>query len=306
MLKAFFLFLSTNPTARKLLSSPRLCSGLIKRFVAGNDLPEAFETGKRLNAQSILVTMNRLGEDVEDQAAAEETARVYPEIVDGIVSQKIQGNIAVKPTQIGLAVDRELCRSLVMEIARKADSVGNTLEVDMEASAYTEATLDVYKSVQKEFPKTRLALQAYLHRTESDLEELRKLGARIRLVKGAYREPKSVAVQSNREVNRKFMRLTEWVLKEFDCPAIGTQNDEMQNHALEVIRREKLSPERYELQFVYGIRRDIVEQRVKEGHRVRVYIPFGSEWYPYFMRRLAERPANVWFVVSNVVREAFS
>ncbi|MCZ6514710.1 MAG: proline dehydrogenase family protein [Acidobacteria bacterium] len=305
-MKAFFLFLSTSPTARKLLSSPRLCSGLIQRFIAGNHLPEALETGRRLNSQSIWVTMNRLGEGVEDRATAESTARFYHEMADGIRSGKVQGTLALKPTQVGLAVDRELCRSLVMEIARKADSLGNTLEVDMEASAYTEATLDIYKSVLKIFPKTRLAIQAYLHRTESDLEELRKLGARIRLVKGTYREPKSVAVQSNREVNRKFMRLTEWVLKEFDCPAIGTHNEEMQNHALEVIRREKLSPERYEFQFVYGIRRDIVEQRVKEGHRVRVYTPYGSEWYPYFMRRLAERPANVWFVVKNVVREAFS
>ena len=306
MLRSFFLFLSTHPTARKLATTRRLSRGLVRRFVAGDTLAEALGVSDRLNSRNLHVSLNQLGEMVEGNRQAEAAAQSYRAVIDGIASRKVKGNVSVKLTQLGLGMDRDLCESLTLAIAQRAHQMGGSLEVDMEGSPYTSATLAIYKSVLQRFPLTRIAIQAYLHRTDSDLEALRRWGACVRLVKGAYREPKSLAVASSREVNRKYRRLTEWLLKRFDHPAIGTHNDELQQHALDLIRREKLSPERYEFQFVYGIRRDLVERRCREGHRVRVYVPFGQEWYPYFMRRLAERPANVWFVLNSVVREAFS
>ena len=302
MLRRFFLFLSTNETARNFVTTSRMGAGLVRRFVAGDTLEECLQTAERLNSQGVLVSLNRLGESVTEQAHAEGMAQSFRQMAEGISARKIRGSISLKPTQLGLGSHRELCESLVLEMARQADRLGITLEIDMEGSEYTEATLEIYKAVLKQFPETRIAIQAYLHRTEADLEMLRPLGARVRLVKGAYREPKHVAVQSSREINRKYARLITWLLEEFEEPAVATHNEKLQNHALECIRRRKLSPDRYKFQFVYGIRRDQVEQRVREGHRVQVYVPFGEQWYPYFMRRLAERPANVWFVAKNLLR----
>ena len=302
MLRRFFLFLSTNEAARNVATTSRMGAGLVRRFVAGNTLEECLQVAGRLNSQGVQVTLNRLGEDVREKAHADRMAQSFRQMVEEIAARKIQGNISLKPTQLGLSWNRELCESLVLEIARHADRLGNTLEIDMEGSEYTQATLEMYRSVLKQFPGTRIAIQAYLHRTEADLGMLRPLGARVRLVKGAYREPKQVAVQSSRELTRKYARLITWLLEAFEEPAVATHNEKLQNHALECIRRRKLSPDRYKFQFVYGIRRDQVEQRVREGHRVQVYVPFGEEWYPYFMRRLAERPANVWFVAKNLFR----
>lgn len=257
---------------------------------------------EQLNSQGNLVTINRLGESVTGKVNVNEMTLSFQRIIEQVSVRKTQGSISIKLTQLGLGWHRELCEALALDVARRADQAGNTLEIDMESSKYTQATIEIYKDILKHFPGTRIAIQAYLHRTEEDLGMLRPLGARVRLVKGAYREPREIAIQSSRELTRKYARLIAWLLEEFNQPVIATHNDDLQSHALEYIRHKKLPPDRYKFQFIYGIRQDQVKQRVKEGHRVQIYIPFGGEWYPYFMRRLAERPANVWFLARNLFR----
>src|SRR5262249_30838296 len=214
---------------------------------------------------------------------------------------KLGGNISIKLTQLGLDLSKALCQQLSVSIARRAAELGRTIEMDMEGSAYTDATLDIFEQVQRECGNTGLAAQAYLHRTESDLRRLAALKPKIRLVKGAYREPKSVALQGQAAVDLNYKKLTTLLLEGAAhgtfLPAIASHDPFMVAHAQAEVSRLKLPKIAYEFQMIYGIRRDLQQEVHAAGHTLQVYVPFGTDWCPYFMRRLSERPANCWFVV---------
>jgi proline dehydrogenase len=251
--------------------------------------------------------LNRLGENVNSREEAQDSRDTYLRMLRELAAAKIDGIIAIKPTQLGLDLDRALCQGYCDQIAESARSLGRIVEMDMEGTAYTDSTLDIYEATARRFPGTGVAVQAYLFRTEKDLERLYPLKPKIRLVKGAYREPPNLAIQEKRDVDSNFKHLTDLLLDgaaEGRCTvAFGTHDPFMLDYAKQGVAARKVSKDKYEFQMLYGIRRDLQEQLYKEGHPMRVYIPFGTEWVPYFMRRLSERPANVWFVFKNLFAE---
>jgi len=240
---------------------------------------------------------------VSTAVEARNVAQSYEEMLRGLDRDKLDGNISIKLTQLGLDFDAGLCQALAREIAAAAAKIGRIVEMDMEASAYTEKTVRIFEAVQREFPGTGLAVQAYLHRTADDVERLAALKPKLRLVKGAYREPASVAVQKKSQVDENYRKLIGTLLDGRFFPAIATHDLAMLDHARGIIRERRISADKYEFQMIYGIRRDLQAQIRGEGHALRIYVPFGTEWCPYFMRRLSERPANCLFVLRNLIAE---
>ena len=305
MLRNFIFWLSTKKSITGALGRRGMRYGFAKRFVAGEALEDALAASKELNGQSRSVSLNHLGENVSTAEEARKVAESYASMLRALDRDSLDGNISIKLTQLGLDFDEGLCRSLARDIASTAAAVGRGVEMDMEASAYTEKTLRIFEAVQREFPVTGLAVQAYLHRTADDLERLAPLKPKLRLVKGAYREPPAVAVQKKSQVDENYRRHIATLLDGRFYPAVATHDLAMLDHARAVIRERKIPPEKYEFQMIYGIRRDLQSQIRSEGHPLRIYVPFGTEWCPYFMRRLSERPANCLFVVRNLVAESF-
>jgi proline dehydrogenase len=286
----------TNPIAR---TGMRL--GFAKRFIAGETLEDGLRLAAELNARGMLIMLNRLGEYVNDPKEAEASYQSYLQMLEELSRRKVNGSISIKPTQLGLLFAPDLCRELTMRLAREAARRGNFMEMDMEASDSTEATVALFEAVRREQPNVGLAVQSYLYRSEKDLERLKPLGAKIRLVKGAYREPPSVAFPSKREVDENYRKLARKLFSDGFSPAVATHDPAMLEYAKQVAREKGFGPDRFEFQMILGVRRDLQEQLVREGYRMRVYIPFGSEWLPYFMRRLGERPANMAFVLKAML-----
>jgi proline dehydrogenase len=284
--------------------------GFAKRFVAGESLEEALTASKDLCSQGRNVSLNHLGENVTSEAAAREVCAGYIHMVEELHAKNLSGNISIKLTQLGLDIDKELCRSMAREIAARAATLGRSIEMDMEGSVYTDVTLDIFESVQRELGNCGLAVQAYLYRTEKDLQRLTPVKPKIRLVKGAYREPKKIAFQKKSEVDENFRKLTTYLLEGAALgnylPAIASHDPAMVGHAQAEAARIKLDKSRYEFQMIYGIRRDVQEQVHAAGNTLQVYVPFGTDWCPYFMRRLSERPANCWFVLRSLFAESSS
>ena len=258
------------------------------------------------------VILNHLGENVATPAEARGARDSYIQMLRALPQAGIEGNIAVKLTQLGLDLDRQLCLGLTHEIASAAAALRNTIEIDMEGSAYTDSTLRIFEEVQREHGNAGVALQAYLRRSQSDLQSLAPLIPKIRLVKGAYREPASVAFQKKSEVDANYRRLLDRMLelitkapeeKKAPMVAIATHDAELVDYAFAKIRALGVPPARYEFQMLLGIRRDLQQKVISEGHPFRVYVPFGSAWVPYFMRRLSERPANLIFVMRSLLAE---
>jgi proline dehydrogenase len=281
--------------------------GFARRFVAGETLGEALTASRELCDAGRNVSLNHLGENVSTEAAAREVCASYIEMIEQMHAQKLGGNISIKLTQLGLDLSKELCGELAGRIARRARELGRTIEMDMEGSAYTDVTLDIFEAVQRESGNTGLAIQAYLHRTANDLRRLAALKPKIRLVKGAYREPKKIAVQGKAAVDANYKRMTTLLLEGaaqgMFLPAIASHDPFMVAHAQAEVTRLKLPRERYEFQMIYGIRRDLQQEVHAAGHTLQVYVPFGTDWCPYFMRRLSERPANCWFVLRSLWAE---
>jgi len=282
--------------------------GFARRFVAGESLEEALAVSAELGAAGRPVSLNHLGENVTTEAAARAVCDGYLRMIEELHAKNVRGNISIKLTQLGLDINKELCRSMTREIAARAAALQRTIEMDMEGTAYTDVTLEIFESVQRELGNCGLAVQAYLHRSEKDLARLAALKPKIRLVKGAYREPATAAVQSKPEVDANFQKLSTVLLEgatrgEF-FPAFGTHDPAMVAHAQAEAARVGLAKGRYEFQMLYGIRRDLQEQVYAAGDQLQVYVPFGAEWCPYFMRRLSERPANCWFVLRSLWAES--
>src|SRR5713226_1322987 len=310
LIRDFIFWLSTKRGVTDTIARRGMKNGFARRFVAGETLAEALTASRELCSQGRHVSLNHLGENVSTEAAAREVRDGYIHMIEEMNAANLSGNISIKLTQLGLDLGTEFCRSLTLDIARRAAELGRTIEMDMEAGKYVDATLDIFESAQREFGNCGLAIQAYLYRSEKDIQRLAPLKPKIRLVKGAYREPKNIAYPEKSEVDAAYKRLTTLLLEGAATgtyfPAVASHDINMVSHAQAEASRLKLRSNQFEFQMIYGIRRDLQEQVFSAGHALQVYVPFGTDWCPYFMRRLSERPANCWFVLRSLMAESGS
>ncbi|HSL22832.1 MAG TPA: proline dehydrogenase family protein [Vicinamibacterales bacterium] len=305
--KAFFHTLAGSRTLKKLASRYGVRPdghGFARRFIAGENIEEAIAAARALQSSGMLITLDLLGESVSNAAEATAATRGYLAVIDRLAASGVERNLSVKLTQLGLDIDRATCVDNLRTILDKAGPLGFFVRIDMENSPYVETTLGVFETLwQHNHRNIGVVLQSALRRSEDDARRINALGARVRLVKGAYKEPRTLAYQHKSEVDAAFVRITELLLKDGVYPAIATHDEKMIDATKEIARRLGLAQDRYEFQMLYGIRRDLQTSLVAEGYRMRVYTPFGREWFPYFMRRLGERPANVGWVLKGLVSE---
>jgi proline dehydrogenase len=302
--KAFFHLLANIDALKKLASryGMRKPTSFARRFIAGETIEEAIAAVRAVESRGLLHTLDYLGESVRSLAEADRAAREYVRIIDAVVASGVGRNLSLKLTQLGLDVDRATAVDNLRKIMDRAE--GFFVRIDMESSRYTDVTLDIFETLwQHGYTNMGVVLQSELFRTEKDARRMIALGARIRLVKGAYKEPKTIAYQRKEDVDAAYGRLVKLLLAEGRYPAIATHDPALialaRRHAADL----QLGPDRFEFQMLYGIRRDLQTALVQDGYRLRVYIPFGREWFPYFMRRLGERPANVAFVARGILSE---
>jgi len=304
--KAFFHALSRSALLKRLASRYGLATreSFASRFIAGETIESAIEASRQLQGQGFLITLDHLGEGVETLEAAAAATNEYVRLMTVIVASGIERNISLKLTQLGIDVDRATCIDNLRRILEPASRHGFFVRIDMEHSAYTARTLEIFETLwEQEYRNVGVALQAYLHRTPKDVQRMNELGARVRLVKGAYKEAASVAYQRKDDVNAAFVRLAGQLLDSGTCPAIATHDEDAIAQVRAYATTHAVASDRFEFQMLYGIRRDVQASLVESGYRMRVYVPFGREWFPYFMRRLGERPANLGFVVRALFRE---
>ena len=304
--KAFFHLLAGTPPLKTLASryGMRRPSSFARRFIAGETIEEAIEAARAVESRGLAITLDHLGESLSSLAQADTATREYLDIMNTVVASGIGHNISLKLTQLGLDVDRASCVDNLRRVLDKAEPGGFFIRLDMEGSAYTEVTLEIFETLWGlGYREMGVVLQAALYRTEEDLPRVLRLGARVRLVKGAYQEPKQIAHQRKQEVDEAYARMMKILLVSGHYPAFATHDPSMHALALQFAKERGIGGDRYEFQLLYGIRRDLQQSLVAGGSRVRVYIPFGREWFPYFMRRLGERPANVRSVVSSILDE---
>jgi proline dehydrogenase len=284
-----------------------LLRGLTQRYVAGEELADGIVVAQALNTQRLLVSLDHLGESVTSLATAQRAAAAYIEALETIAAEQVEGNISLKLTQLGLDLSRDLCVTNLRQILERAQQLNTFVRIDMESSAYTQRTLDVHEELWGAgFRNVGIVLQAYLYRTAGDVERAIELGVPVRLCKGAYLEPARVAYADKAEVDANYARLMERLLTEGNHPAIATHDERLIRQALELARSRTIVPEKFDFEMLFGVRRDLQLRLVESGYRVRVYLPYGEEWYPYLMRRLAERPANLGFFVRSLLSEALA
>jgi proline dehydrogenase len=304
--KAFFLTLATNRLLKRLASRYGLAkpTSFGRRFIAGETTDDAIAAARTLQAAGLFISLDLLGESVLTLDEADAATRGVLELVRDVVDGDIERNISLKLTQLGLDVDHATAVDNLRKVLAVADHHDFFIRIDMEGSPYTQETLDIWETLWGlGHRRLGVVLQSALRRSEADAERVMELGGRIRLVKGAYKEPKTIAWQAKADVDAAFVRIMERLLKDADYPALATHDPAMIAATKAHAERLGLARDRFEFQMLYGVRRDLQASLVAEGYRVRVYIPFGREWFPYFMRRLAERPANVAFVVKSLLRE---
>ena len=308
MLRVLFIYLSKLHWMRNLILKLGFTRKASRRFVAGETAPEAVEVVRQLNRQNILATLDHLGEDVHTEADARGARDDYVHLLDFIHQSGVQSHVSLKLTQFGLDVSGDVCRELVASVIEKAAQVGTFVRIDMEGAPHTERTLAVYRDMRKTYSNVGIVIQAYLYRTEDDVKRLVREGiAHVRLCKGAYKEPASVAFPRKADVDANMVRLMQFMLGDEARVrgahlAMATHDVKMVEATKTFVAEHNISKDSFEFQMLYGIRRDLQQQLAGEGYKMRVYVPYGNEWYPYFMRRLAERPANVWFILSNFFR----
>jgi proline dehydrogenase len=303
LLRAFFIWLSQSKSLRAIAEKSSIGRRLSSRFVAGTTVDEALTATAAVNALGCSVSLDPLGENVTNAEEAKRSADTAHRLLDEIATRRLNANISVKLTQVGLDVDEGLARSITAGLVEHSARHNNFVRIDMEGSAYTDRTLGLVRqlhSMNGNAGHVGAVIQSYLYRSEKDVEDMLQDRIRIRLCKGAYKEPPEVAFQNKEDVDANYVKLMKMLLKSGVYHGIATHDLRMIRATRNFARAEKIAPESFEFQMLYGIRRDLQQQLVKEGWRVRVYLPFGVEWYPYFMRRLAERPANVLFVLKNL------
>ncbi len=303
MLRSFFLFLSQQRTLRRWFETSPLSGKLTKRFVAGQRLEDALAVAQRLHAEKILTTLDRLGENVTTIAEAAVARDNYVAGLQKLIPLNIGGTVSIKLTQFGLDFSVDACLENVRPLVAIAKAGGSRIEIDMESSEYTDRTLEVVRRLHQEFGCVRSVIQAYLKRTAGDIDSMCQAGIPVRLCKGAYDEPETVALASKAAVDANYVAQTKVLLDRGAYPAIATHDEKMIAATVDHVKARGIRPDQFEFQMLYGIRRDLQARLVQQGYRLRLYVPYGEAWYPYFMRRLAERPANVFFLVRNLVRK---
>jgi proline dehydrogenase len=308
MLRAVFLWLSEQPRIFRFVRKNRLARKLASRFVAGETIADAIATARELNATAggLSVSLDLLGEAVLHAEEAERACATYLDLLDRIHAAKANANVSVKLTQMGLDIDEALCIRNMKSILSKAKQHDSFVRIDMEQSSYTARTLALFTDVfYPEFGNAvGVVLQSYLRRTAADVDAMIALGARVRLCKGAYKEPPEVAFPDKQDVDANFIRCMERLLEHGHYPGIATHDQKIIAHARTCTRKKSIPPARFEFQMLYGVRRDLQNRLRRDGYNMRVYVPFGTHWYPYLMRRLAERPANIAFITTNVLKES--
>jgi proline dehydrogenase len=272
------------------------------RFVAGSTLDEALDACEKVNRDGLMITLDYLGENVTSMDEAAACRDMYMRCIQAIERRGIKGNVSLKLTQFGIDLSEDACRQNVRELVCEAAKNGNFVRVDMESSEYTERTLNLVYDLYAETKSCGAVLQAYLKRSEADIEDLNRRRIRVRLCKGAYLEPPSVAIQDKAAVDRNYVKLAKKLLTDGNYPGLATHDERIIEELLTFVQEQNIPPERFEFQMLYGIRRDLQTRINRAGYRMRLYVPFGEAWYPYFMRRLAERPANVLFIARNLFR----
>lgn len=302
MLRALLLYLSERKTPRRLLMSLPAARRLPQRFIAGETLDEALVAIRRLNDDGFEVTLDHLGESVTNPAEAEATCRGYLDVMERLESDGLRANISVKLTALGLELDEALALKHVQALVERASKLQAFVRIDMEGSPFTESTLRVFRNADAPRERLGIVIQSYLHRSAQDVDDLLARGARIRLVKGAYKEPPDIAFPDKTDVDASFVNLMRKMLASGVYHAIATHDPAMIDATLGFARQHNIGPDQFEFQMLYGVGRRLQRDLLQKGYRVRIYVPYGGEWYPYFMRRLAERPANVLFLLRSLVR----
>jgi proline dehydrogenase len=304
MLRKAMIFLSESNAAKAVVTKTPL-RRMSSRFVPGETVEDFLRAAQEANAIELTVTGNYLGEAEHDERTAKDAVGAYLRILDGIVAHGLKGNISVKPTQVGLEIGKEFFKENLRLLLDRAKEHQIFIRWDMESSEWTQATLDPFEELWAEgYRDMGPVLQSYLRRTMDDALRMNQLGARVRLCKGAYAEPPEVAFQDKRKVDQNYVDVAKALLTGGNYPALATHDDEIIGTLIEFVRREGLQPEQFEFQMLHGVRRDLQQQLRKEGFNVRVYVPFGESWYPYLMRRLAERPANMLFFAGSLIQES--
>ena len=304
--KTFFHLIAHSQILKKLASryGMRTPSSFARRFIAGETAAEAIEAARALEARGLAVTLDLLGESVTSLAGADAATRDYLAVIDEMTASGVGRNISLKLTQLGLDVDKASAIDNLRKILERAEPAGFFARIDMENSPYTEVTLEIFETLWRHgYRHLGVVLQSALYRSERDLQNVNALGGRVRLVKGAYQEPKAIAYAKKADVDAAYARMLKTLITAGHDAAIATHDPAMIALARDVAREYHIAPDRFEFQLLYGVRRDLQTMLVKAGYRVRIYIPFGREWFPYFMRRLGERPANVMFVIRGILGE---
>jgi proline dehydrogenase len=305
MLRSVLLFLSNRQQLYRYVRRNRLATRVARRFVAGETLDEAVEAVRAVNAKGASASLDLLGESVTSEREARDTGDEYLRVLDRIRRDRLDCNVSLKLTAVGLDISEGLCEEIVREVLERACVYDNFVRLDMEGSAYTERTLNFFKKrLYPDFPKNvGIVLQSYLHRTGGDVKHAIELHARVRLCKGAYKEPAALAFQKREQVNENYIECMKLLMLLGKYPAFATHDENMIAAARSFAREAGVPNDRFEFQMLYGIRRDLQDELLADGCRLRVYIPYGTQWYPYLMRRLAERPANIAFVLGSVWKE---
>jgi len=300
--RAVVLKIASLPPVRHLITRGRPFRKLVNRFVAGETLQDALRVAFQLQCRGMKVSIDYLGESVRDRQMAQSVVEEYLRVLPGLAQAGLDAQVSVKLTQLGLDIDSAFCVANLERIVQCAGEVGGSVRIDMESSEYTQRTLDILYSLHERYPNLGVVIQAYLYRSEADLDRLVGCRASVRLCKGAYAEPPTIAYPKRSQVNAAYRRLMQKLLLQGHAPAIATHDESIIRDAIAFVKERDIAPERFDFEMLYGIRRDLQEQLVAQGFQMRVYVPYGEAWYPYFTRRLAERPANLLFFLRHVLR----
>ncbi|WP_027415129.1 proline dehydrogenase family protein [Aneurinibacillus terranovensis] len=301
LMRNFFQSLGKSPSANRLAKKYGLKFGA-SRFVAGSTIEQAIESVRQLNKEGKVVTLDHLGEFVFSEEEANESAAMCIKTLDAIAKAGVDSNLSLKMTSLGLDISRVLCMKNMRRILDRARMYGNFVRIDMEDYDHCQVSLDIYRELRQEYDNVGIVIQAYLYRTEQDIKDLNELHANLRLVKGAYKESSEVAFPIKKDVDENYVKIIQMHLSNGNYTAIASHDVEIINQTKTFVENRKVSRDQFEFQMLYGICEDLQKQLVDEGYKVRVYVPYGIDWFGYFMRRLAERPANAWFVLKNIFK----
>ena len=302
-MRSLFISLSHRKSLARIAVSSPLTRSVVTRFVAGETLEEALAAIERLRRAGLHATVDVLGESVTSPELASVAADRYVATLAALSARGLDPNVSIKLTQMGLDIDRDLCRASVFRILEAARSVDGFVRIDMEDHVQTDATLEIWREAHERYPKTGIVIQSSLRRSAADVDRISAVGGRVRLCKGAYDEPPGVAYVTKRAGDLNYARLMERLMTAGTYPAIATHDPGLIARALDIAERHRIGPDRFEFQMLYGVRRDLQRSLAARGYTVRIYVPYGQEWYPYFMRRLAERPANVAFMLRAILKD---